>query len=348
MFKNKIQMWIEKYKNKCFDYNTPIYNNAWPLIMLSKILFILPLKNVTSELNKVYYKLKSWEVVFCILVYPLLWASGLVIILNNFPIIFRQYVVYGIYHSLSNISFLFRCSTFIKLLKSIDQFDKHFYNFDGSYENNRRLKGYKYIWLIFALSYHFLVVFVYYFIFGNTQCGLVNCAMNFTSAYFFRIHRPSQIFLFVFFSYELSLRFHYLDTSCKIFLDKAFCGKQCANNLTLQLESYRLFHAELIYCTNIFNDVFEFKILILICVFFLEAVGALFIIILYTHINNVLRILYTIFSFILIWIAVAIADSLRLSVSISFIIIMYIMNRILDTSDSVIFTKWKSGRSSVG
>lgn len=306
---------IKENRSIFFESNTSIYCNIRPLLIVCKIFVILPIRNITGELSDVTFNWKSWEAVSTILFYPCAWLLGLTILHNNKEPLLYHMIPIAVRHTLSNICFSCACKTMIKLLKSIDKFDKLVFQFNSCRED-KRIKTYKYLWAIFAAFGHLLAVVAYLSLYNLHDCIRIGGVCNMVLTYFIRTQVQIQAVLFVFLSYELSIRFNNLDMISEQFLQTSIQYKNSTRNYNRELESCRLLYKELTDCVRIFNDVFGFRMVVIFANFIFDAVNAILAALFFHEFYDGFGAIYTIQVFVFFCAGAAGAGWLQKSVCI--------------------------------
>ncbi|KAG8323524.1 hypothetical protein J6590_001236 [Homalodisca vitripennis] len=250
-----------------------LLENFRPLAFLCKISLVLPIKNILKPDSSLSFKLASFEVISAMLLNP---CIGYILVSkihydDDFkPNIIREAAAYLV----SNTFFMFGQQTFLSLIEKIDRFDFSL-SFCSKLCYFKSVS--KYVWVLIPCIYPVVLVSVVGFsLYNGESCTQYRCPLMELVRGFFRYQHHLQITIFMFFCYEIKLRFKTLNVAFYDFVKTSYLCKNVTLSNHSQLENYRLQYAWLIQCTKTLNDVFGWRFVFMFAVIILNAIWLLY------------------------------------------------------------------------
>lgn len=251
--------WVGRTPQSCSDSDTHlpnIYEDFLPLAVLCKFSLILPIRDVFKGMKSLNFNWFSFEVIsvlllsFCL---SYILPAQIVFDDNYHPSLASESLIF----SASNFCFMFGQQLLINLLEKIDQFD-HSLNFCSKTSYQKKIN--KYIWVMMVCIYPIaLLSKASLSIYRQDPCTEYNCALVEIIRGFFYYQHNLQMAIFMFFCYEIKMRFKTLnDVFCAFLKNTYQCNPVLVRNYS-QIEAHRLHYARLIQCTKILNQLFGWR-----------------------------------------------------------------------------------------
>jgi hypothetical protein len=247
--------------NFCSDLsqaNPPsLFDDFRPLAILSKICFVLPVKNLIFGGKHLDFKWLSLEIIsvpfFNFLVGYFL--ASKVIYENGFdPPLLKQVVVVFL---LPNLWFIFGQHHLLSLMEGIQKFDLSMLTNTKAFYYK---KLNKFFWVIISLAYPLLLLVKI----GSDEylgepCVIYNCAQMEIIRLVFNYQLQLQLFIYIFFCYELNHRFKTFNVDFHNFIKTSYLGRKVIGDNHIAFENQRLQHIHLIHCTKTLNDLYGIR-----------------------------------------------------------------------------------------
>lgn len=257
--------------SKCEPPN--IYKDFRPLAVFSKILLILPIKDVFVSRGNLSFKILSLETAGVIILNVI---TGWVLPDNvNYLDMTPNINIEAVIMIISKLWLIMGEDTLINLLEKIDQFD-HSLTFSSAVLYRKKIN--RFAWLLFNSIYpSLLLIYALEWMFVREYpCLRLACPVMELIRGFFRQQFNSVLFLYTFFCYEIKQRFHTLNDLFYSFIKQSYLGPAVVLDNAPQFENYRLQYTRLIQCTKILNAFFGWKFVLIFAGVILHVVFALY------------------------------------------------------------------------
>lgn len=274
--------WVGRTPQACSESDSflpNIYEDFLPLAVLCKVSLVLPIRDVFKGMNNLNFNWYSFEVIsvlllsFCI---SYILPAQILYEDNYHPSLVTESLIY----SVTNMWFIFGQQLLLNLLEKIDRFD-HSLNFYSKTSYPKKIN--KYIWVVMVCIYPIaLLSRASLALYRHDPCTKNKCALIEIVRGFVCYQHNLQMAIFMFFCYEIKMRFKTLNDVFCGFLKKTYqCNPVLVENYP-QIEAHRLHYARLIQCTKILNQLFGWRFAFMFAAIILFIVSLLY----YFHIEE--------------------------------------------------------------